>query len=53
MVLDWGLNPGPPALDASTISYEVGISILLQHTFTERRNHETRWSACLLTCLKC
>ena len=35
-----------------TISYEVEISMWLQHTFTERRNHEIRWRACLSTCLK-
>ena len=33
-----------------TITYEVGISMWLQHTFTERRN--LRGRACLLTCLK-
>ena len=33
------------------ISYEVGISMWLQRTFTEKRNHEIRWRACLLTCL--
>ena len=35
-----------------SISYEVGISMWLQHIFTERRNHEIRGRACLLTCLK-
>ena len=34
-----------------SISYEVGISMWLQHIFTERRNHEIRGRACLLTCL--
>ena len=33
-----------------TITYEVGISMWLQHTFTERRN--LRGRACLFTCLK-
>ena len=35
-----------------TISYVVGILRWLQHTFTERRNHEIRGRACLLTGLQ-
>ena len=33
MVLDWGLNPGPPALEASTLplGYRGGGSMILQY----------------------
>ena len=35
-----------------TISYEVRILKWLQHTFTERINHEIRGRACLFPCLQ-
>ena len=44
-VLDWGLNPGPPALEASTIplGYRGGGVIIMNRY---RRNKDEVWLFC-------
>ena len=41
MVLDWGLNPGPPALEASTLPLGYRGGSALDNAWSEKR---TRWS---------